>query len=114
MLRIPAETKGNAYFVESVNVDGKSVSIRAMWNNRAGEWFADFESVKGRNLGIAMVPWTALLGSANRTLDGGDFAVLKDEKAGADEITFDNFGKTWGLYYLTADEVKTMRERGIL
>lgn len=114
MLRIPTDTKGNAYMVESVNVDGKSVSIRLTWNNRAGEWFADFESVNGRNLGIAMVPWTALLSGANRTLDGGDFAILKDEKTGGDEITFDNFGTTWGLYYLTADEVGTMRSRGIL
>ncbi len=114
MLRIPIDTKGNAYAVESVNVDGKSVSIRLLWNNRAGGWFADFESVKGRNLGVAMVPWSALLSAGNRTLDGGDFAVLKDEKTGADEITFDNFGTTWGLYYLTDSEIGTMRNRGVL
>lgn len=114
MLRIPTDTKGNAYAVESVNIDGKSVSIRLLWNDRAGEWFADFESVKGRNLGVALVPWSALLSAGNRTLDGGDFAVLKDEKTGADEITFANFGKTWGLYYLTDSEISEMRERGVL
>lgn len=114
MLRIPTEINGNAYMVESVNLGGKSVSIRILWNNRAGEWFADFESVTGRNMGIAIVPWSALLSAGNRTVEGGDFAVLKDEKTGDDEITFDNFGTTWGLYYLTDAEVAEMREKGVI
>lgn len=114
MLRVPTDMKGNAYMVESVNVGGQSVAIRLLWNNRAGEWFADFESANGKNLGVALVPWSALLSAGKKALPSGDFAVLKDEKTGDDEITFDNFGTTWGLYYLTDDEIEKMREQGVL
>ena len=72
------------------------------------------ERKNGKNLGGALVPWSALLAAGKKGLPSGDFAVLKDEKTGDDEITFDNFGTTWGLYYLTDDEIGKMREQGVL
>lgn len=114
MYMIPTETGGGAYLAESVNLDGVSLSIRLLWNDRDGHWFADFESVNGKNCGVRLVPGSLLLSSANRAIPNGDLAVLRVVSDGADALGFDNLGTEWALFYVDSGDAETLAEYGAL
>lgn len=114
MYRIPTETGGGAYLAESVNLGGVSIAIRLLWNERDGHWFADFESVRGKNSGVRLVPGSRLLASSNRVLPGGDFAVLRVVSDGASPVGFSNLGTEWGLFYVEPGDAETLARYGAL
>lgn len=119
MLRIPIDTTGTAYITQTVNVGGVSLAIRLLWNGRDGAWYADFESVNGKNSGVKIVPYSNLLGSSNRVLSPGDgLVVLKDELSQAnyagESVGIEELGTAYGLYYVTADDILVMKDGGLL
>lgn len=114
MYRIPTETGGGAYLAESVNLDGVSVAIRLLWNERDGRWFADFESVHGKNCGVRLVPGSRLLASSNRAAPGGDFAVLRLVSDGASAPGFEGLGTEWGLFYVDPGDAEILAGYGAL
>jgi hypothetical protein len=100
MLEIPINKDGGAWRTLSVNLSGVSLSIRLLWNSRDGHWFADFESVDGKNNGIRLVTNTPLLAYKNRCLKGGDLVVLKKTLDCKDPLGFDNLGSDYTLNYI--------------
>ncbi len=114
MYRIPTETGGGAYLAESVNLGGVSVAIRLLWNERDGRWFADFESVHGKNCGVRLVPGSRLLASSNRAAPGGDFAVLRLVSDGASAPGFSSLGTEWGLFYVDPGDAEILAGYGAL
>lgn len=105
MVEIPIDTNGVAYMTESVNVGGVSLSIRLLWNGRDSRWYADFESVDGKNDGIALVVNTPLLAHKNRCLVDGDLVIVQSVTGIKATLGFDNLGKEFSLVYLTKAEV---------
>ncbi len=110
MVEIPIDTNGVAYMTESVNVGGVSLSIRLLWNSRDQQWFADFESVDGKNNGIRLVVNTPLLAYKNRCLKEGDLVVIQSITGASAELGFKNLGKEFSMLYLTKAEVKQFTE----
>lgn len=104
MVEIPIED-ATPDFTESVNVGDVSLSMRFTWNNRDQHWFADFESVDGKNNGIRLVVDTPLLAYRNRCLKGGDIVVLQTTTDQIKKLGFDNFGKDFSLFYMSSEEV---------
>lgn len=106
MIEIPVRKDDGAWRTLSVNISGVSLSIRLLWNNRDGAWFADLESVDGKNNGIRLVTNTPLLGNKNRCLRGGDLVVLKKTLDTRDPLGFGNLGSEYTLNYIDGDEVE--------
>lgn len=104
MIEIPLKKEGSAWRTLSVNISGVSLSIRLLWNSRDGHWFADFESVDGKNCGIRIVPNTPLLAYKNKCLKGGDLVVLKKTLDGNDPLGFKNLGGDYTLNYIDDSE----------
>lgn len=105
MVEIPIEDP-TPEFTESVNVGDVSLSMRFMWNERDQHWFVDFESVDGKNNGIRLVVNTPILATKNRCLKGGDIVVMQTVTDGVKKLGFENLGKEFSLFYLTASEVE--------
>lgn len=106
MIEIPINSNGGAWRTLSVNISGVSLSIRLLWNNRDGHWFADLESVDGKNNGIRLVTNTPLLAHRNQCLKGGDLVVLKKEISLKKPLGFDNLGDGYALYYIEDSETE--------
>lgn len=104
MIEIPLKKDGSAWRTLSVNLSGVSLSIRLLWNNRDQHWFADFESVDGKNNGIRLVINTPLLGQKNHCLKGGDIIVLKKTLDCNDVLGFENLGGDYTLNYIDDNE----------
>lgn len=114
MYSIPLSTNGGGYFTASVNLEGRSLAMRFLWNERDAHWFADFENATGRNAGIRVVPLSPLLAGANRVLGAGDLVVLPLQSSGASSLGFGNLGTEWGLYYVTEEDAGTLRKYGVI
>lgn len=108
MIEIPLNKDAGAWRTLSVNISGVSLAIRLLWNSRDGHWFADFESVDGKNNGIRLVVNTPLLHHKNRCLKGGDIVVLKKTLSCDDPLGFDNLGGDYTLNYLDDAECERL------
>lgn len=108
MMEIPINKDGGAWRTLSVNLSGVSLSIRLLWNSRDGHWFADFESVDGKNNGIRLVTNTPLLAYRNRCLKGGDLVVLKKTLDCKDPLGFGNMGSDYTLNYIDGEETRKL------
>lgn len=106
MIEIPLKAGGSALRTLSVNISGVSLAIRLYWNDRDERWYADLESVDGKNNGVKLVTNTPLLAHKNRCLDGGDLVVLKSTLDTKDPLGFENLGSEYKLYYVDDDECK--------
>lgn len=104
MIEIPLKKECSAWRTLSVNISGVSLSIRLLWNSRDGHWFADFESVDGKNNGVRIVPNTPLLAYRNKCLNGGDLVVLKKTLDCNDPLGFENLGGDYTLNYIDDSE----------
>lgn len=115
MLLIPTDFGGNADNSFKVNIEGVSVSFRFLWNERAGAWYADFESVDGANYGVEILAGRRVLLGYNRVIVGGDFAVLKTTGNTNDEaLGFDNLGTVYKLYFVTDADAAELEKAGVL
>ena len=110
MIEIPLNKDGGAWRTLSVNISGVSLSIRILWNGRDAHWFADLESVDGKNRGIRLVVNTPLLAYKNRCLKGGDLVVLKKRLDCRDPLGFDNLGSDYTLNYIDESEREHLYE----
>ena len=110
MIEIPLNKDGGAWRTLSVNISVVSLSIRLLWNGRDAHWFADLESVDGKNRGIRLVVNTPLLAYKNRCLKEGDLVVIQSITGASAELGFKNLGKEFSMLYLTKAEVKQFTE----
>ncbi len=106
MIEIPLNKDSGALRSLSVNISGVSLAIRLMWNSRDDSWYADLESVDGKNNGIKFVTNTPLLANKNRCLKGGDLVVIKSTLDCKDPLGFENLGSDYTLNYIDESEKK--------
>lgn len=110
MIEIPMQGNDGAWRSLSVNISGVSLSIGLLWNSRDSHWFAELESVDGKNNGVKLVVNTPLLSYKNKCLKGGDLVVLKKELDCRDPLGFKNLGEGYALYYVEDSELDYLYE----
>lgn len=104
MITIPIDTSRSSHFTLSVNIGEVICSFRFLWNERDQNWYCDFRSGNGENLGVRIVKENALLGSRSNLGADGDFRVLKANKTAGNDITYENFGSDYILVWASTSE----------
>lgn len=105
MTRIPVFQSASADFSQTIDLDGASTTIRLIWNTRINYWFVTVVTEGGRLDGLKLVPQYPLMRYKRRIPDlPGDFVAFKIDASLGEEVSYDELGAGWNLYYLTADE----------
>jgi hypothetical protein len=113
MLKISTFQDQSADFTQQVELDGQLVQIRIVYNVRNDRFTLHTFTDQDENsvYGIKIVPFYLLLDFRKGFLDfEGDLIVLKSNIEVEDDITYDNFGNGWDLYYMTPTEVSEWKE----
>jgi hypothetical protein len=113
MTLIPVFQNQSADFVQEIELGGQLISLDIIYNIR-NEFFHlnNFTDQNGNPLhGIKIVPDFPLLDWHKGLIDfDGDLMVIKQDLEAGDDITYDNFGNGWNLFYLTPDEVDEWKD----
>lgn len=108
---IPTFQSQSADFTQTLELGGQLVELRLVWNIRAEFWFIHsfrMLNFEGNEIyGIKCVKAFPLFHIHKALLPDfqGDFITVKVDEAAENQITYDNFGAGWGLYYITEDEL---------
>lgn len=107
MIQLPSYPEVSSDYDYDIELDGKIVNLRFTWNVRSEFWhfLLTIDSVQyGRFKVTNDFP---LLGAAANSIPfSGNFFVFKDDASATAEITYDNLGTVYNLYYLTAAETE--------
>jgi len=108
MILLPTFQTVSADYTFQLNVENQAANARVIYNVRNGCFSLYFTDGDGNEINsIKIVPNYPLLAARKGfTSLRGDFFVFNDGAPGETEITYDNFGNGFNLYYLTADEVE--------
>lgn len=112
MLEIPVFTEQSSDFVQIIDLETVTTTIRLTWNTRVEYWFMAVSTDNSNKEGIKLVKNYLLLDQLKATFADlkGDFAVLKKSNTTEEEFTYKNFGEVWSLFYLTEEEVEEFKE----
>lgn len=107
MVGIPLYQSISANFTQRIELNEQLVQIKITYNVRAGFFFMRLTDENENFLaGVKIVPNFPLLRQSAALLNfTGDFLVVQESENVEDEITYDNFGAGWTLYYITPDEL---------
>ena len=115
MIEIPVFQNSSADFTEEIELGGVVVTIRIVYNIR-NEFFHFRLTVGNDNIcGLKCVVDFPLLFAHKAQVQGidGDFIILNDDGT-VSELTYDNFGSSYKLYYMTDSEFEDWKtENGI-
>lgn len=111
MIKIPTYQDISADFDQEIELNGQLVQLRIKYNTRVDFFFLDFTDQDGNVVyGLKIVPDFILLDQHRGFVEfEGDLIVLKTDENTGNDITYDNFGNGWDLYYMTPDEVTQWR-----
>lgn len=111
---IPIYLETSSDFVETVSLDGVIYELRITWNVRndtAHLSLTENDEDAGAVKSVKVVPnWPLLRQLKGQLKMSGDLIVLKEDAAIGDEITYDNFGNGYNLYYVTSEEMLIWEE----
>lgn len=115
MLQIKTWQDKSSDFTQVVTLGEYTVSIRLTWNVRSQYWMINEfeEQSSGRRLtGIKVVKSFPLFRPHKALLDPfeGSLICLRTNESVENEITYDNFGNGWDLFWMTSDEVEWWEE----
>lgn len=109
--------EGVANFTQTFSVNEQRVELQLLWNNRSQYWYIQRFTLLDTGdflRGIKIVPYFLLFDPYMQQIPNfeGDFYVspLDSEADNTENITFDNFGVTFVLLYLTPDEIRIWKE----
>jgi len=105
---IPVFQSISADFTQRIELNGQLVTLRLTYNIRNEFFSLRFTDPDGVQLsGMKLVPNFLLLRPHLPFINfSGDLMVVKDDASLGDEITYDNLGAGWNLYYLTEAEAE--------
>lgn len=111
MIQIPTFQNLSANFRQEIELETKLIQLQITYNVRVDFFFLNFTGQDGSILyGIKMVPnWPLLFWHKGFIQFDGDLMIQKTDLEAGDEITYDNFGNGWNLFYLTPAEVTQWR-----
>lgn len=115
MLQIPLPTK-KSYFTHKVNLDETTVAMRFLWNEFDNHFFLDVENTRATIKGTRLIPnWCLYSTYGDKSfLNDGDLILLPLVELDQPDLGFDTFGKEWGLFYATDEEIETLKSNGVL
>lgn len=88
------------------------LTIRLYWNTRSSAWFIDVEGYTSELVGIKVVPRYPLLRNKDAVSPiFGDLIVVNLTTLKTDFSEYSALGNTWGLFWITPEEVKTWEAR---
>lgn len=111
MIQIPTFQNISADFRQEIELESKLVQLQITYNIRNDFFHLDFTDQQGVTLyGIKMVPnWPLLYWHKGPIQFDGDLIIQKTDQEAGNEVTYDNFGNGWDLFYLTPAEVTQWR-----
>ena len=87
----------------SINISEKVIKLFFCWNIRESAWFVDFRDSDDECKSVILKEGYNLI-PENRLKINGNFRVIKLKNTDENEITFENFGKSYFLVYGTKEE----------
>lgn len=108
MIKLPFNPSVSADQVFSALIPEQLVmSIHLVWNDRAGSWFLGVSSSDKKIEGLRVVQrWPLLREHAALSPIEGDLIVLPLTHPAPKVIGYDDLGSTWGLFWMSPDDVK--------
>lgn len=106
MESLPVFQNVSSDFTINFLVENTRVQLRFMWNILTGYWMVNeyLEPDTGkRATGIKVIPEYPLTENITKSIQGA-LVVFRTDKNVSRDITYENFGKGWDLFYLTPDE----------
>lgn len=106
-LTVPTPTNGYPDETVRVSLDGRSYSIRWLWNGREGVWSFSIADADGTDLqcGVRVVLGANLLEWTSDPRAPGGAIMVVDATGGTTEPDLDTLGQRVQVIYLTADEI---------
>lgn len=95
-------------FEFNVDLENTNITIRLIYNVRVNYWFAQFSTDISNIEGVKLVTNALLLNQYKASLPDikGDFIVQRtSDDLDKPDLTYENFGIEWGLFYFTESEV---------
>lgn len=119
MLEIPVSDfkEQSSDFVQNLDLENVNIEIRLTYNIRVNYWFAEFKTNNTYIKSVKLVTNNLLIDQYKATMYEipGDFMVQRiTDDLDKPELTYDNFGIDWGLFYLTSDEVTDYKEENFI
>jgi len=107
MIKIPTYQTKSGKFKQEILLGGRTLNITIKWNVRCGCWFMDLEDVDDGSFlnSIKLVNNWLLLKQYKASIPNleGDF-IIKPVNTSDEDITYDNLGDGFDLFYATAEE----------
>ena len=112
MNEIPIFQNVNANFTQEISLGGQLVQIQLVFNIRNQSWHMKFTDPNGDSIqGIKLVTNWPLFEYHKGFMEfEGDLMVRKTDEQAGDEITYDNLGNGWGLFYMTESEINDWKD----
>lgn len=112
MILIPFDPQVAADQEVRVTLATQPMTLRLYWNTASSFWFMDVtnsDATKTLN-SLKLVPgWPLFSVSPALAPVEGDFIVLRMDDDVSDDISYDDLGTRWGLFYLTDAELKAWK-----
>lgn len=108
MIKIPLFQSVSSNFTQTIELEDQLVTIKIVYNIRIGSFFLTFTAGDVTLYGIKIVQNWPLLRQSKAFLSSvfaGDFLAKRDVEIIDEDITYDNFGNGWNLYYITSEEL---------
>lgn len=108
MLEIKLETDGSADFVQTIDLDNITTSIRLTYNTRVGYWFTTITTENYQLSDMKVIidypilyPHRAIF----PVLPGDFFVQQVTNETESIDFNYENFGTIFKLFYYDADEL---------
>ena len=107
MMRIPFDPSISADQQFQVLLPERAVlTLTLRWNSRSGFWYMDVSAGSRSLQGIKVTPrWPLLLEHKALSPIEGNLIVLPLDKSARDLLQYDDLGSTWGLFWLSPEDV---------
>lgn len=112
MLQIPVYPFISSDFSLSVVLDRVECEFRIIWNTKTQFWMINTYNEPDNNLtfhGLKIIPGYPFLWTYGPSFSG-EIICLKIGRDTENDITYNNFGNGWGLFYLNAEEFSEWRD----
>ena len=106
MLELPVYQNLSSDITFTTILDNIRCKFRLMWNTKSKFWMVNTYEEPDNNFflyGLKIVPNYPFLNRYNPSFPG-EMICLKKGTDVDFEITYNNFGSGWGLFYLTSEE----------
>lgn len=116
MIEIPIFSEASSNFSQIIEIDNTLVTLKLTYNVRNESWFMDVETDNASIYDIRLVTNFPLLDQYKYKFPelAGDFFVQRVTSNISDDITYDELGLGFGLFYYVQSELESWKEENNL